>query len=57
MNLDPISQYNDDQIWKSLEHAHLKTYVDGLADKLDYECGEGGQNLRYCFLVHIFHYI
>ncbi|CAC5389793.1 ABCC1 [Mytilus coruscus] len=45
MNLDPIDQYSDEQLWKSLEHAHLKSYVEGLADKLNYECGEGGQNL------------
>ncbi|XP_063421679.1 multidrug resistance-associated protein 1-like [Mytilus trossulus] len=45
MNLDPIEEYSDEQLWKSLEHAHLKNYVEGLADKLDYECGEGGQNL------------
>ena len=47
MNLDPIEQYSDDQLWQVLEHAHLKKFVESLAAKLDYECGEGGLNLRY----------
>ena len=47
MNLDPFGKYSDDQIWHALEHAHFKNFVTGLAAGLDYECGEGGQNLRY----------
>ena len=46
MNLDPMSQYRDQDIWKSLEHAHLKSYVEGVPGQLEYDCGEGGQNLR-----------
>lgn len=46
MNLDPFDQYSDSQIWAALEHAHLKTFVSGLDDGLEHECGEGGQNLR-----------
>ncbi|CAD5115099.1 DgyrCDS4110 [Dimorphilus gyrociliatus] len=45
MNLDPFSKYTDEQVWHALEHAHLKDFVNGLALGLDYECGEGGQNL------------
>lgn len=45
MNLDPFSQYSDEEIWTSLELAHLKEFVSGLADKLNHECAEGGENL------------
>ncbi|KAL4216368.1 hypothetical protein ACF0H5_024095 [Mactra antiquata] len=44
-NLDPFLRYNDESIWYALECAHLKDFVTGLDDGLDYECGEGGQNL------------
>jgi ATP-binding cassette, subfamily C (CFTR/MRP), member 1 len=29
INLDPFNRYSDDEIWKSLEHAHLKAFVKG----------------------------
>jgi ABC-type multidrug transport system fused ATPase/permease subunit len=45
MNLDPFGKYPDDQIWQALEHAHLKDFIQTLPTKLEYECGEGGQNL------------
>lgn len=45
MNLDPLQQYDDNVIWRSLELAHLKDFVQSLPKQLDYECGEGGQNL------------
>ncbi|XP_008584452.1 PREDICTED: multidrug resistance-associated protein 1 [Galeopterus variegatus] len=45
MNLDPFSQYSDEEIWMSLELAHLKDFVSGLPDKLNHECAEGGENL------------
>ncbi|KAL4228774.1 Multidrug resistance-associated protein 1 [Mactra antiquata] len=45
MNLDPFDQYNDNQVWTALELSHLKTFVSGLDDGLNHECGEGGQNL------------
>ncbi|KAH9490363.1 Canalicular multispecific organic anion transporter 2 [Bulinus truncatus] len=45
MNLDPAEMYTEDQIWQALEHAHLKNFVTNLPSQLDYECGEGGQNL------------
>lgn len=46
MNLDPLEENRDTQIWKALEHAHLKEFIQNLPQKLEYDCGEGGQNLR-----------
>lgn len=45
MNLDPFEAYTDEEIWRSLEHAHLKTFVEGLAAGLRHEVSEGGENL------------
>ena len=47
MNLDPFDSYSDTELWNTLEHSHLKTFVLSLADKLNYEITEGGENLRY----------
>ena len=46
MNLDPIDRYTDETLWEALERAHLKDFVQGLPLALEYDCGEGGQNLR-----------
>ena len=46
MNLDPFSNYEDTDLWRALDHAHLKPYVTSLAEGLDHDCGEGGQNMR-----------
>uniref|UniRef100_A0A8C9TYC4 ATP-binding cassette, sub-family C (CFTR/MRP), member 6b, tandem duplicate 1 n=1 Tax=Scleropages formosus TaxID=113540 RepID=A0A8C9TYC4_SCLFO len=45
MNLDPFNSYSDDDVWSALEFAHLKDFVSGLPEKLNYECSEGGENL------------
>ncbi|XP_033696985.1 multidrug resistance-associated protein 1 isoform X3 [Tursiops truncatus] len=45
MNLDPFSQYSDEEVWTSLELAHLKGFVSALPHKLNHECAEGGENL------------
>ncbi|XP_057630056.1 multidrug resistance-associated protein 1 isoform X2 [Chionomys nivalis] len=45
MNLDPFSQYSDEEVWMALELAHLKGFVSALPDKLNHECAEGGENL------------
>ena len=46
MNLDPLDSHTDSQLWQALRHAHLRDFVEKLPEKLMYECGEGGQNLR-----------
>ncbi|KAM4634684.1 multidrug resistance-associated protein 1 [Polymixia lowei] len=45
MNLDPFDGYSDEEVWRALELAHLKSFVSGLPDKLNHECSEGGENL------------
>ncbi|NXD24607.1 MRP2 protein, partial [Spelaeornis formosus] len=45
MNLDPFDQYSDEQVWKALELAHLKTYVQDLPEGLLHLVSEGGENL------------
>ncbi|XP_048728231.2 multidrug resistance-associated protein 1-like [Ostrea edulis] len=45
MNLDPMSKYTDQTLWEVLEHAHLKDFIQTLPTGLEYDCGEGGQNL------------
>ena len=46
MNLDPFDQYTDEKIWSALEHAHLKRFISSLNKGLEFECLEGGHNLR-----------
>ena len=48
-NLDPFSQYSDHELWSALEQAHLRGFVDSLPEGLGYECGEGGESLRYVY--------
>ena len=45
--MDPACKYSDEEVWTSLEQAHLKSYVADLKEGLDYECGEDGENLRW----------
>lgn len=51
MNLDPFDTYTDEDVWRSLELAHLKTFVANLPDKLNHECSEGGENLRHVCIL------
>jgi ABC-type multidrug transport system fused ATPase/permease subunit len=44
-NLDPFCKYSDPDLWRTLEHAHLRQFVSQLPDGLDYEVSEGGENL------------
>lgn len=53
MNLDPFEEFPKGELWQALEHAHLKTFVNGLDGGLDYQCSEGGENLRYINLFSI----
>ena len=46
-NLDPFNLYSTEEIWRALELAHLKEFVSSLPAGLEYECGEGGEALRY----------
>ena len=44
-NLDPVGDHSDQELWRSLELAHLKNHVvDTLGDGLDSEVSEGGSN-------------
>ncbi|XP_059145786.1 multidrug resistance-associated protein 1-like isoform X2 [Physella acuta] len=45
MNLDPFNEKTDSDLWKALEHVHLKSFVEGLPGGLTQEVGEGGQSL------------
>ena len=55
-NLDPFSQFSDSDLWHMLEVAHLKEFVSGLDDKLEYEIMEGGDNLRFAISSVIYTY-
>ena len=44
-NLDPFDKHSDDEIYESLEHAHLKDYVNTLEDGIQHKIAEGGENL------------
>lgn len=46
MNLDPKNEYKEEEVWESLEKAHLKSFVASLAEGLDYNLEEGGTNFR-----------
>lgn len=45
LNLDPFEQKSDEEVWRALELAHLKSFVSGLPTGLDHEVTEGGENL------------
>ncbi|KAL6447244.1 hypothetical protein ACFW04_001485 [Cataglyphis niger] len=45
MNLDPFDCYADEEIWRALEHAHLKSFINNLPNALLHEVTEGGENL------------
>ncbi|KAL0267499.1 UNVERIFIED_CONTAM: hypothetical protein PYX00_009752 [Menopon gallinae] len=44
MNLDPFMNHSDDEVWRALELAHLKPFVQQLPRGLDHEVSEGGEN-------------
>ncbi|XP_045474208.1 multidrug resistance-associated protein 1 isoform X6 [Harmonia axyridis] len=45
MNLDPFNSHSDEEVWISLEQAHLKNFVKALSAGLSHEVTEGGENL------------
>ncbi|XP_011343424.1 multidrug resistance-associated protein 1 isoform X3 [Ooceraea biroi] len=45
MNLDPFDCHSDEEVWRALEHAHLKSFVKNLSSALLHEVTEGGENL------------
>lgn len=45
MNLDPFEKFTDEELYKALQLAHLKDFVDSLPQGLEYQCGEGGVSL------------
>ncbi|NXS94769.1 MRP1 protein, partial [Jacana jacana] len=45
MNLDPLNQCTDADIWTALELTQLKNFVADLPDQLEYECTDQGENL------------
>lgn len=45
MNIDPFGYYTDEEIWRALDLAHLKSYVKGLQMGLSHEISEGGENM------------
>lgn len=50
MNLDPLNQYTDADIWTALELTQLKNFVADLPEQLEYKCTDQGENLRYLYL-------
>ncbi|NXW77005.1 MRP1 protein, partial [Hirundo rustica] len=45
MNLDPLNQYTDADIWTALELTQLKNFVADLPEQLEYKCTNQGENL------------
>uniref|UniRef100_UPI00398F0E09 ATP-binding cassette sub-family C member 2 n=1 Tax=Pristiophorus japonicus TaxID=55135 RepID=UPI00398F0E09 len=45
LNLDPLNRHSDEEVWRSLELAHLKHYTTTLPNKLQHKVSEGGENL------------
>ena len=43
-NLDPTEEHNDEELWRALEHAHLKNHIKILDGGLEHEVTEGGSN-------------
>jgi len=44
-NMDPFSQYTDQELWTALGEVQLKTLVEGLPGKLQFKLRECGTNL------------
>jgi ABC-type multidrug transport system fused ATPase/permease subunit len=44
-NLDPFGSYSDQELWNSLEMAHLSAFVAELPQGLEHIIAEGGTNI------------
>lgn len=44
LNLDPYNKYTDNEIWQTLEHAHLKSFIQTFPEGLEYLVSEDGDN-------------
>ena len=51
INLDPFESYSDEEVWRSVESAHLSSFVSSQVEKLEYPIAEGGENLRYMAIL------
>ena len=45
INLDPFNKHSDEEVWKTLELAHLREFASALEDGLEHEVSEGGENV------------
>lgn len=45
INLDPFETCSDEEVWRALDHAHLRSFVKTLTAGLNHEITEGGENL------------
>lgn len=45
MNIDPFNAYSDEDVWRVLEHSHLKDYVKQQSAGLLSEISESGENM------------
>uniref|UniRef100_A0A914R072 ABC transporter domain-containing protein n=1 Tax=Panagrolaimus davidi TaxID=227884 RepID=A0A914R072_9BILA len=45
INLDPFNEFDDEKIWKAIEKAHLKEFVESFPNKFNHKISEGGGNL------------
>lgn len=45
MNLDPMGQYSESELWSALEMVNFRSFFEQTPKKLDFELTEGGQNL------------
>ena len=46
-NLDPLGTCPESDIWRAVEQAHLKDFVEALPEGLEFVCSDGGENLRF----------
>ncbi|GMR50268.1 hypothetical protein PMAYCL1PPCAC_20463, partial [Pristionchus mayeri] len=44
-NLDPFSEFSDEQLWKTLELCQLKDFVSSSPGQLSFLIAEGGKNI------------